>query len=286
MKIERVFVASDLSESSDEAICQGDVWAKAHGAKLTVGFVLPKFLSANPLFPQEGQGQVFDLLAAGQRASEVLSERTLELTGRSASDCRVVVTNGMPVAGILQAAKQSKADLLVVGPDSSDTASVAERVARHAHCPVLIARTSRPTGIVVAGTDLSDPSFTASKAALDFAKHREGRLTILHSVESSAGAIGKMFRLLGLTAPEPRNTVPEVRERLTAWAKEAGATEAEIVVLDGDAASALLRFASTRAAELVVIGTRGWSDEADLPLGSVAEVVVRSAACSVLVVRV
>ena len=94
-----------------------------------------------------------------------------------------------------------------------------------------------------------------------------------------------MFGMLGAKPPAARNKVPEVRERLHAWLHEHDAASAEVIILEGDPAGALLRLSTERELDLVVIGTRGWSKE-ELPLGSVAEIVVRDARCSVLVVRI
>jgi nucleotide-binding universal stress UspA family protein len=285
MKIESVFVASDLSETSDEAIRQGDAWAKAYRAKLTVAFVLPKRVTSDPFWPQRATAETLDLIAAERAASIALTDRTREITGRGPDACSIVITNGSPIAGILGAAKAARADVLVVGPDRSDVALVAERVARHAPCPVLIARPAPETGVVIAGTDLSDPSLTAVDVAAEAARVRQGPLTIMHVVESPHGPTSRLYRLLGQTPPRPKSEIPETRAELQRRLKDRG-TNAEVVVVEGEPASALLRLATARVAELVVIGTRGWSEDADIPLGSVAEIVVRSATCSVLVVRV
>ncbi|MFO0612672.1 MAG: universal stress protein [Polyangiaceae bacterium] len=285
MKIESVFVASHLAEESDEAIRQGDRWARAHGARLTVGFVLPAVLSANPVSPRYAEFETIDLLAAERRASELLTDRARELTGRGADDLTTVVTTGRRLEGILSSAKSARADLLVVGPDSSDEATLAERVARLSPCPVLVARPTRGGGVIV-GTDLSDPSLPAVRAALAYAKQHGAPLSVLHAIESPSGALAKMFGLLGVKAPEPRNRVPEVRARLQAWLEVQQAASAEVILLEDDPAGALVRLSAERRSDLVVIGTRGWSEEADLPFGRVAEVVTREARCSVLVVRI
>jgi nucleotide-binding universal stress UspA family protein len=64
----------------------------------------------------------------------------------------------------------------------------------------------------------------------------------------------------------------------------AGAT-AEVRVLDGSAAPAIVQVAEEVGAELVVVGTKGRTGVARLALGSVAEEVIRTASTSVLIVR-
>lgn len=284
MKIESVFVASHLSEESDEAIRQGDSWARARGARLTVGFVLPRMLSADPLSPRYAEFETLDLLATERRASELLVDRVFALTGRGEGEVTTLVTTGHRLSGILEAAKGARADLIVVGPDSSDESTLAERVARQSTCAVLIARATGGSG-VIAGTDLSNPSMPGVRAALEYAKLRGMPASVVHAIEAPSSALAKMFGLLGAKPPAPRNRVPEVRARLQAWLEQHEAASTEVIILEGDPAGALMRLSAERKTDLVVVGTRGWSEDADLPLGSVAEVVVRGARCSVLVVR-
>jgi nucleotide-binding universal stress UspA family protein len=284
MKIERVFVASDLSEASDEAIKQGDRWAAAHGAKLCVGYVLPFIVGTDPFAIQRAINETFELIGAERRASEHLYEKTALLTGRTTSEVEVFVGNGPPVRGILDAARERKADLLVVGPDTTELGSFAERAARDAPSPVLVARPSRESGTWIAATDLSEPSLAALAEAVELARRESKRLSVMHVVADIPKGAARFFKLLGEPMPERKNNVPEARARLEGWLRAHDATDAEVVVVEGDPAGALLRFVAARSPELVVIGSRGLTSES--PLGSVAETVVNAAAASVLVVRV
>jgi nucleotide-binding universal stress UspA family protein len=56
------------------------------------------------------------------------------------------------------------------------------------------------------------------------------------------------------------------------------------VVLSGTTAEAILRSAETRAADLIVMGTRGWSGLRRWVLGSVALHLMQTAPCAVLTV--
>ena len=74
-----------------------------------------------------------------------------------------------------------------------------------------------------------------------------------------------------------RETMKREMERVRATG------DAEVV--DGSPASAVLEHAEKLGAELIVVGTHGRTGLSRLALGSVAEHVVRSAGCPVLVVR-
>ncbi|HEY1187744.1 MAG TPA: universal stress protein [Gemmata sp.] len=57
------------------------------------------------------------------------------------------------------------------------------------------------------------------------------------------------------------------------------------VLLEGDPATEIARFAAVAGIDLIVIGTHGRTAAERLALGSVAERVMRESACSVLVVK-
>jgi nucleotide-binding universal stress UspA family protein len=65
----------------------------------------------------------------------------------------------------------------------------------------------------------------------------------------------------------------------------AGETEVETVILEGKPATEIVKFAASHEIDLIVIGTKGKRGLERLLLGSVAESVVRSAGCNVLVVK-
>jgi nucleotide-binding universal stress UspA family protein len=79
------------------------------------------------------------------------------------------------------------------------------------------------------------------------------------------------------------DTLRERSERTLA--ETAARFGAEALFRDGPAAAAIVAAAAELPAELVVVGTRGRTGWKRLALGSVAEAVLRRAACSVLVVR-
>ena len=59
----------------------------------------------------------------------------------------------------------------------------------------------------------------------------------------------------------------------------------ETVILEGKPAAEIVRFATENGIDLIVIGTQGKRGFERLLLGSVAEQVIRSAPCKVLVVK-
>lgn len=80
-----------------------------------------------------------------------------------------------------------------------------------------------------------------------------------------------------------RQLATQVDEAVAALRRAGGLADSE--VREGDAADQLMRAASERGADLVVVGTRGLHGLGRLLLGSVARNVLLHAPASVLVVR-
>jgi nucleotide-binding universal stress UspA family protein len=197
----------------------------------------------------------------------------------------LVQTADVPFAGIEHAAEHWKADLVVVSASGASglrrmlLGSVADRVLRNVHANVLVARPSPASSLVLAATDLSDPSFVAVTAAAEEARRRKGTFVVLHVVDGTAAPF---------YASERGAAVHERRASARSWVEHAIATtggHGEVEILEGSPARHIVDCAATRGAELVVVAARGHTGLVRVLLGSVAEEVSRDAPCSVLVVR-
>jgi nucleotide-binding universal stress UspA family protein len=277
-----VLVATDLGPLADEAIRRADALAARGDAPLHACHILPEALRARVLFPHLHEREAADLLELERQAAARISERLMQLTGRESAQLSVHVDTGSPHSGILRQAERVSAGLIVVGAGKT-----AAPVVRAAQVPVLVVRPST-SGKVLGATDFSDPSLPALAAAAQEAQRRHVPLALIHAVNAPASAIG--VGLVGIPLPVVTPAAMEevrrsVRDQLEEFAKRAG-VEAECLVKDGPAASAILDAARELPAELIVVGTHGRTGLSRLALGSVAEAVLEGAACSVLVVRV
>jgi nucleotide-binding universal stress UspA family protein len=167
--------------------------------------------------------------------------------------------------------------------------SVAERIVRYAHCSVFIARPHEKTQKILVATDLSELSRVAVMQAAEFAQKNAAELHILYCLDVMPSPA------MGLTVPfggVPIIPPPELVEQLRTGAK-AGldalvgqlGIKAQTRVVEGEAASTIVRTAESINADLLVVGTHGRTGLARIALGSVTEKVVRAAKSSVLVVR-
>jgi nucleotide-binding universal stress UspA family protein len=163
---------------------------------------------------------------------------------------------------------------------------------RYAHGPVLCFRPPPEEGgrVVIAATDLSDPALPAMRRAVDEARDRDARLVVVHAFDFGRPSWWSNFgSLFGVPALLPSAaTAEDVKKAVRTMLHEALASMnavADIEILEGPAAHAVVAHAEACRAELIVVATRGRTGLARMPLGSVAERIVEHASCSVLAVR-
>lgn len=234
--------------------------------------------------------------AAGEKLPKLPSECGLHPALVVSSKIR----SGEAEDEICAVAAESRADLIVLashglgGIQHAFSGSTAERVVRHAPCPVLTVRDqtlpARPAGKpgfdlkrIVVTTDFSEESKKAFPYALALARKFEASLLLVHVV---APQLSADFQLMGLVAEEGQ-FLEEARARLPLFlqAELDPHLHVEAQVLRGSPAREICRTAETHGAGLIVMATHGHAGLKRLLIGSVTENVVRHAPCPVLVVR-
>lgn len=142
---------------------------------------------------------------------------------------------------------------------------------------------------ILCPTDFSPSSHRAFEQATALARWYEAEITLLH-VRPLTMVPTPAMAYLPVPPPPQRPLTGVERERLMAKlrafaapAREAG-VPVPILIAEGDPAAEIVREAQDRAANLVVMGTRGRKGLERLFLGSVAETVLRQAPCPVLTV--
>jgi nucleotide-binding universal stress UspA family protein len=139
---------------------------------------------------------------------------------------------------------------------------------------------------IVVGTDFSEPSFPALKAAAAMAR-REGATVFLAHVIDPLPHIGPgLDAVMGTDAL--RDGIEEYAKQHLKDIREShfeGVTVESHILYSPNAGMAMTDFAERVDADLIVVGTHGRSGLERIMLGSVAEKVTRLAPCSVFVVR-
>jgi len=136
-----------------------------------------------------------------------------------------------------------------------------------------------PIRIIVHPTDFSVNSQNAWELACALACDYQACLYVIH-VEPRTPS----FSEFGAVPPEPADRRALERQLAQVRPKGTGIAVTRIL-LDGDEASEINRFAEKVHADLIVMGTHGRTGFGRLLMGSVAEEVLRRAPCPVLTVK-
>ncbi len=285
----RILVATDLSAASEDALRQA---ASYTDSVLGVIHVMPNLVDVRPLFPQNNEANVTHAIEIEARVREAVESAA---KGVTSGPVEVFLEQGLDHEAVVNQAKKWKADLLVVGSHGRTglprllLGSVAERLVREAPCSVLVARKHRPGPVLVA-TDLSEASLPAVAVGAQEAKRRGVSLVVAHVIDHALSdfAASALSQFLGVLPPINGELLGEARAAahgvLAAVIEKTGMA-GEARVLEGSAASAIIRAAEELGAELIVVGAHGKSGVRDVVLGSVTERILRSAQGSVMVVR-
>jgi nucleotide-binding universal stress UspA family protein len=143
---------------------------------------------------------------------------------------------------------------------------------------------------ILVATDFSDASAPATTYAFSLARALNARLYILHVVPEDDVRLITAIRPYLQSEVTPETLVDtfytEATKHLTTLVEEAHATGLvhERLVVTGDPAAEIMRWAAAKQVELIIIGTHGRRGVTRFLMGSVAERVLREAPCAVLVV--
>ncbi len=136
-------------------------------------------------------------------------------------------------------------------------------------------------------TDFSENSVPARQMAVECAQVFQADLAILHVVDMWAGFPAYEDRVPIDVQELVRRTEEAVASDLESLANELGRTLGEVKTYSGIGIPAreIVRLAEEEGMDLIVMGTHGWTGFKHMLLGSVAENVLRTAKCPVLIVR-
>jgi nucleotide-binding universal stress UspA family protein len=145
----------------------------------------------------------------------------------------------------------------------------------------------KPFSKILVPVDFSPHSEHALRIAADLARRYEAKLCVAHvHVPVLHAAPGAFLLYSEQQLPGLLAEYEKLLEKSSHDARAAGAQQVETKLLQGVPVSEVIRFAREGAFDLIVMGTHGRTGIAHALIGSVAERVVRKAACPVLTVRV
>lgn len=285
-----ILVGVDDAGLSDHALRAAFELGSRLGARVElVHAVRSPAFEWSPLEMGPGPVPLEDLLAAASRSvNDHL--RALELPRpRETSGDPVRVVPGVPAAALLRAAREQKADWIVLGTHERrgwiDFGSTARAVLAKSELPVWIqSRPVQPITRILAPVDLSEESMQALSLACALAEALEASVHAVHFFDVAS---------LYATTPDALGFMPRIAaEDVRAGAVEKFGTSMSAFdwrgvrhttqIADGKAVAGILELAA--ASDLVVMGTHGRTGLAAAILGGVAQAVLRHAEVAVLAV--
>jgi nucleotide-binding universal stress UspA family protein/uncharacterized membrane protein YfcA len=269
-RLARLVVASDGSQYSSGALTTADDLARATGAEvlvLSVAVVNPEYATAVPEL----------------RATALANAETAASLGLAALSAvrrnRLIVEADDPYRGIVEAAEEARADLIVIGRRGKRglardlIGDATAKVIGHASCPVLVCPRGAhlAEGPILAATDGSRFGDAATWYAAKLAERLGRRLVVVSAVLPSQ------------TEARRREAVATIERVETAL--RGGPVAVKGVVDTGRPEQVIVDQARHENAALIVIGTHGRTGLDRLLMGSVAERVIGFADRPVLAVR-
>ncbi|HUE76793.1 MAG TPA: universal stress protein [Longimicrobiales bacterium] len=284
-----ILAATDLGGASDDVVRSAALLAERSGAALYLIHSLE--LPGVPSDEVMRRAGFFEQIASAKERLEEQVRRTMP-AGLRPSGQEVI----MYVAhkAIVERARDVGADLIVVGPHRGGgvgahfIGTTADRVIRTAGVPCMIARGSMEKGIRRIGVALdlseSSPETLAAAMALDarLAEAGDGeRLARIHVMHAGWSAEMNDDLEERVIRPALAAQVEGARSR-TQGGKD---LPVEIEVLwANEPVDCIVRWASKRGLDLLVMGTEGRSGLKRAILGSIASRVSRQVSCPVLLV--
>ena len=293
MPIKKIVVATDFSEQAESAVNHSMAIARHTGAELVLMHALsmPEPDYAMPYPVSTPAVYVDQVDAIIREARSKLDEKRERLIGQGVEVSHVFV-NEMADRGIVKVAKEMDADLIVVGSHGRTgiarflLGSIAERVVRHAHCDVLVARGDAPAGgfeHILLPVDFSEVSDKAMAQAAELVE-AGGKVDLLHCWQLPGGSVTYWGNVgPGLGESIVRGATEFGRKAI----EKVGESKAEfsLAIEEGDARASIQKRVETGKYDLVVMGSHGRKGINRVLLGSVAETTLRHLKTSVYVAR-
>jgi nucleotide-binding universal stress UspA family protein len=303
-KMRLILAAVDFSDESFRALGFALPLAKRFGAPVQLLYVYegkPSFTSG-PDKPELFLDPAIELFSeheiSGRLEDEVQRRFFVDLNRK---DCHFRIGRASPE--ICATAHKLKADLVILaahrhmGLKHLTLGGTAEKVVRHADCPVLVVREDGhrpvrvgPEGIILrkilVPTDFSQCAREGVNYAAAFAARLGAKLLLMHVVQPPDYSGAEAFSDTAKSSPLLSSAKAEADEKLREFAKSISETGVSVETeIEIGLPSEKISEASKRSdVDMLITSTHGYSGLRHALIGSTAEQVVRLAHCPVLTV--
>ena len=279
--MQRLLVATDLSERSNRAVRRAGMLARDLRASLTLLHVVDddrpqQFISAE--------------IASAQQLLDTIAATMLQDV-----NCETLVELGDPFDGISRVAKSRGVDLIVMGAHRKQllreifVGTSIERVTRQRIAPVLMVNTdvAGPYRRSIVAIDLSGHSGHALQIARSLGIFSDSLLVVVHAFDVFAkGTMSYADVDRDTIERYTEQTARDARSEVSAFvdALGAGVGPYTVRVKEGRPASVIQEVSKAEDADLVVLATHGRTGLLKFLLGSVTEEVMARLERDILVV--
>jgi nucleotide-binding universal stress UspA family protein len=301
VEIRRILCPIDFSDFSRHALDHALAIAKWYKSTVTVLHVFSP-APVTTFGPGPVVFQPFVLTAEDVEQLRADTKAFVDADSASGIAVDTLLREGNVAAEILDQATTMGADLLALGTHGRSgferlvLGSITEKVLRKARCPVLTIPRRSPDAVpagpvffkrIVCAVDFSECSMHALQYALSLAQEADGSLTVVHVLAPDVAAQVGIGEEHVSFAEWQRQHEAAARQLLEKAVPESATAycKAESLLLRGKPWREILRVASDRQAELIVMGVQGRAAADLLFFGSTTQHVVRQAACPVLTLR-
>jgi nucleotide-binding universal stress UspA family protein len=142
VQVKSILVAVDGSEHSLKAVQYACAIGTPLGAEVVLLHVVPMLVSATPYHDTVSDQPFMSL----QKVGEDILARAKTITRDLNCEVIDLITQGDPAAKIIDIAKERNIDIIILGSRGLSgikrlfVGSISDKVASHAHCPVMIVR--------------------------------------------------------------------------------------------------------------------------------------------------
>ena len=301
LQIKTILVPLDFSRASIQALKYAIPFGREFGAVIHLVHVQPT--SGRTAIVNVG-GFMLNCADAIALMQDRLSDALRRQGGFSPDNCHIV--SGRPFEEICQLARKIKADLIILptrglsGLKHVLLGSTAERVVRHAPCPVLIPRGAEFKAITWSGAAaVTDFEVRKILVPVDFTKCSLAGAEYAARLARGTGATLRLFHVVfpypelfaidragaGL-APLIKTAKARARQEMKELLKMSflRGISCETEIQTGPVIDEICEESSRTEIDLVVTSTHGCTGFVHAVIGSVAEHVVRHAECPVIII--
>jgi len=279
--LERILLATDFSQASDDALQMAVFVAKAFHSQMIPIHVIPEI-----------QDSPLAIEMVKKTVTKRLQEIKNSINKEGVNVVESIVVSGTPSDQIIQHAGVKDVNVIIVGSGEKGSEGkfrlgiTAGRLIRHSTKPVWVVKqgTKPPIKKILCPVDFSNPAARALANAIHLARNFQAELTVLmvtHRVSQLYPSMAKVeAKEQQAYAKQEKSLFEQFLQKFDfykiSWNK---------LVKQGKPHEEILRVARETQCDVIVMGSMGRTKLKRMLMGSVAEKVTRVVPCSIITVK-